>query len=258
MKSKMGFISDLFGGLVSLLAVAKSGASSTQTAQASIAQSYSGTCNFSCNNSISEFTQVLEHVNLQGSDNMENICFMDPVCVMNNSMSAIADVVFAAKNSAQSNAGSNSVFNVFSYDSTYAKSYQNIVSDIQQQATQTCGQTTYNDMDNVLMFISDSNIEGDINIVQIGSVNGSCTLNDSMSAQIYASGTSNNSALAGPQKKSKGTIPSILEYVVVPIVLLAAIYIVMKIIQSTGSSSSQAKGQAQPVINPALLEYALA
>lgn len=241
----MGFLSDALGGLFNLFSFSDSQSYSQQVANANLTQTYFGSCQFNCDNTINDVSVIVNNSHINDI-NMTNACFVDANCILSTSVSAISDVLFAAKNGSTATDPNNTVFNGVSVNISDSSSYQDINQAVNTNIIAKCGGVSYDNISNVLVFINNSDAH-DVNIANMGTATGSCSLNTAMSAQTQASATSDNTSSAGGGGKDKGKGSSIIGYIVVPIVLLAGIYMVMRMLQhpAQAGTSAQAGTPAQ-------------
>lgn len=206
---------------------------SYQSAYQNIAQSYSGTCNFSCSNNLTDINVVAEGTTITGGIKIEQQCNVDGSCILQNTTDATASIMEAASNSAgASEAGSwLTGFNFGDYAS--ALSYQDMRQLMNQNVTQSCGFSSSNDMKDVVVFASDSQISGGILISQTGDAGGACTLNDMMQATAAATAQATNDAQSGKKAKSGsqwiGIVAAMVGVVIVIVVVVGVLrYFVCK------------------------------
>lgn len=177
---------------------------SKQISNAKLMQNYNGTCNISCQNSISNASITAINDKIGGSIEMTQDCSVDAQCTFNVSQSALTDIIFKATNSTAAASGAGALGgNVVDITNSHSSSYQEINQNIQEIINQKCDITSVNDMNNVSIYAANSNIGGNLQIGQYGKVGGSCALQASMSATAMAQGTSNNCAASGKGKKMK-------------------------------------------------------
>lgn len=230
------------------MGISQSSSASEQYAQQLITQQYSGTCNMSCTNQMSDIDITVVNSDSEAIT-VGQYCTVDGNCMFNNTSDATADALFTATNS--TNAGK---AGLFQYESSSATSLQDFQQNINQSTTQTCDMSTVNDMNDVSITIINSNT-GDIEVGQSGGTGGSCTLDSTLSAATYASGTADNSSCSGKKKlsckmasKGKGSFMDILLYIIVGIVVIVGVVLIVKMFNS-GKKDKCPNGMQQ-VKNP--------
>jgi hypothetical protein len=221
--------------------------SSYQYADAQIAQSYQGTCDINCENSMNNVDITFINSNVGNNVNVTQSCAVNGQCLFNNTMDSTADVIFKASNSANAAAA---ILQLPSFDSSSTFSLQSIQENINESTSQTCDVSSINQMNNLNFFAANTDISGSVNIGQSGVTNGNCQLNDSMRASAYASGTIDNCAAAGKAAKGKcslGKGSSSITYFLI-ILLIIVVAIVLIIVGSHFISKySKSKGSSTPV-----------
>lgn len=218
---------------------------SLQSANAYLNEQFSGSCNVSCQNIISNVQIDLINTNLSGGIKITQSCAADANCTMNSFMNATADVLFKAQNS--SNASNPGWFNI---EKSSSDSQQSILENIVQTTTEDCDISSLNVMNDVTVFAANSNISGGIAFQQAGSATGTCALSNSMTAAAYASGIADNTSASGKKankiakKQSKSAKFTSITYIVIGIVIIIGIVMISKAIIS-GLTGSESKKKAQ-------------
>lgn len=214
-------------------------ASSTQISNANLMQRYNGTCNITCENTMTNASINIVNSQVGGNVELTQKCAVDAQCTFNVSQDALTDVLFKASNSTTA-AGGISTWGTYNYSES--DSYQSINQSIQQSINQKCNIKSINDMNNVSIYAANSQIGGNVQIGQTGDTVGACTLQASMSATAMAQGTSDNCAAAGKGKKVKKScggkggkgIGSYILYVVVAIVIFSVIMMGVRLFKGSG------------------------
>ena len=226
---------------------------SEQSANTYLTQQFSGTCNVTCQNVASNISIDLINTTLLGGISLTQTCSTDATCLSSSAMDATADVLFKAVNSANAkNAWSGWSLNPFSFDSSEADSIMSIKNSINQSTSETCNISSYNQMNNISIFAANSTIGGDISITQNASTQGQCQLNNSMTAAAYASGSAQNQATSGKDKKgqkfgNKSGKMTAFTYIIIGIVVIVIVMMVGRSI-SGGSKKKEAKGKEQAAL----------
>jgi hypothetical protein len=216
---------------------------SEQDAIVSISQIYKGTCDLSCQNIEEDITVDVISSVLGGGIVFRQSCSVDGNCMFNNTSDAAADVFFKATNSSNAkNAWSGWTGNPFEIDVAESKSKQSIKESITQKSSQDCKLSSYNQMNDISVFVVDSTLGGGIEFDQTGEEAGSCVLDNNMQASAYATGYATNTAQSGKDKKGdKSNVLKILIYGGIVIALLIVTFIVAKFI--TGHFKKQKQTQ---------------
>lgn len=177
---------------------------STQISNAKLMQSYNGTCNISCQNTMTGANITAVNDVIGGNVELTQECSVDAQCTFNVSQNALTDTIFKATNSTSAASGAGVLGgNLWDSTNAHSSSYQEINQNIQEFINQKCNITSVNDMNNVSIYAVNSNIGGNLQIGQKGKSGGSCALQASMSATAMAQGTANNCAASGKGKKMK-------------------------------------------------------
>jgi len=221
---------------------------SRETSNSAITQQYAGTCNITCNNSISGINET--YINsIVGDINLTQACSANGTCLMDNSMGAVTDITFAAQNSTAARAA----LGAFNINTSNAKAYQTINQIINQSVSQTCDVGTTNQMSDIDILAINSSL-GDVTIGQSGSSVGNCSLNSAMNAQAIASGTMNNCTTAGKGKqcsKGKGSV-SIGQYIIYAVIIFAAILFISILVRVFKGSSPTTTSPTSPTSTSSL------
>ena len=238
---------------------------SEQTAILDITQIYEGTCDMSCHNIEENITVDIIDSIIGGSIIFSQSCTVDGNCIFGNTADATADVFFKATNSSNAkNAWSGWSANPFEYDSAESKSKQFIRESITQKSSQDCKLSSYNQMNDISVFVADSAIGKNIEFDQDGLTAGKCILDNNMNAAAYATGMAQNTAQSGKDKKGdKSMILKILIYGGIVIALLIITFIIAKFITGHLAKSKKSKLPTCPqgtslVIDPKTQGYACA
>lgn len=209
--------------------------SSEQSAQAFIAQQFSGSCNITCTNIAQGINIDLINTVVGGSLELTQSCNVDANCMISGSSDATSDVLFKATNSTNAkNAGNIFSGDLFNFDYASSASRQNIKQKIIQNTTQTCKMASLNQLDNLSILAVNSEIGGNIAIGQTGSTSGQCQLQNNLSAAASATAMASNTATSGKDKKgSKKGSSSIFIGIFAILGLCIVVYIVAKIYTSS-------------------------
>jgi hypothetical protein len=239
------------GSLVSAFDISSSTTNSLQKGTAFLSQQYSGTCNINCNNTISDVSIDLIDSNVPGGISFNQSCSVNSNCVIGNTSTAISDIMFNATNSSNADVPS-SVASLGDINLTTSNSVQTMDQTIIQGASQSCGLTSANDINNVSVFAEGSNI-GAISFNQTGNTSGGCTLNNTMNATAYASGISNNTATSGSDKcaactSKKSKTASVITMVIVGLIVIIVVFMIAKLITHKAKSSNCPDG-FPPMVN---------
>jgi uncharacterized protein YaaQ len=177
-------------------------AKSEQTANANLMQSYSGTCNITCENKINQASITLINDEVGGDVFVSQVCAVNGHCAFNTSQNALVDILFKAANSAQANSAGQflQAWNTTFSDS---ESYQDININVQQTIDQNCKISSVNYINDTNIFAANSVIGGNVYIQQKGTSYGGCTLQSIMAATEKASGIADECAAGGKGKKTK-------------------------------------------------------
>lgn len=222
------------------MGVSYSKAESEQSANTYMAQQFSGTCNVTCQNALNNVVVDIIGSTIGGSIKLDQSCSTNASCLIDSTSNATSDVMFKATNSSNaSSAWSIWSGNPFSFEMAESLSRQDIKQTINQTSSEACNISSYNQMDNITIFVANSTIGGDISISQNASTQGQCKLKNSMSAAAYASGTAQNVAKSGKDKK--GDKASLFTYIVIGIVVVVIVGIVAKVITGQSEKSKKIK-----------------
>ena len=222
----------------------------------SIAQSYSGTCDIECDNSMEGVNVDIINSNVGGNVELTQSCTVNGQCLMASNVEALADVTFKAKNSSSAQGGCGSFVDVLSPCANISTniSRSKIVENFNQAVQQTCKVRSVNSMNNISVLAASSNIGGGIYINQHGNATGSCSLQNVMGATAKATSIVDNCSVAGGKKATKAcsgkngkSSSQILLYtaiaIVVIVVLCAGGFFVTKYAQK-GTGTGTAVGVA--------------
>lgn len=226
---------------------------SEQDANMYLTQQFSGTCDVICEDVESGVSADIEHSLIIGGISNEQSCSTNASCLINSTMDSTIDVLFKVANSANAEAASQLPWFITGpqLDITENSSRQDMQLALNQSSNQQCDMTSYNEMDDISLTVSDSVIIGGINTSQSGSAEGQCVLNNTMQAAAYASGTAENTAKTGKDKKGEkmGALPGILKvlvYFIIGLVVIAAVGIAAFFL----SRISKKKGKKTAPIQP--------
>lgn len=207
---------------------------STQVANTDITQQYSGTCQISCNNQIDSAKITLINDNIGGDVKVTQTCSVNGQCLMNSSVSALADTTFKAANAASS------ALQWLPHSST-TMSYQEINENIQQYVNQKCKITSSNEIGNAEIYAVNTYVAGGIAIDQNATAGGSCSLSSLMGATAKATGIADNCAASGKAAKKKscggkgkgGGLGTFILYAIIAMVLFTGVMMVIKYMRGT-------------------------
>ena len=239
------------------IGVSQSYAESTQNAVADLTQQYSGTCDISCNNDMSNVDITIIRSKF-GDITLDQVCSANGSCLMSNNTNSVSDVLFKAGNS--STASDPLIFSWadpgIQTDISKSKNVQNIQQTITNAVDQSCKVTSTNQINNVNIFAEDS-YGGNIQIAQSGEVGGQCQMENYMSAAAYATGTANNCSAAGKFSGKKCAAgkggKSIITFAIGAVVILIIIVIAVLVLRSLSRRSTTTK---TPVTKTAPLKTA--
>lgn len=209
-----------------MVGTSDSTAQSYQSAYQNIAQYYSGSCQFSCNNLIDNLSVIVEDTTITGGIKIEQNCYVDGACLLQNTTDAVASIMLSANNSAGASDAGGWLAGLANFDFANAVSFQDMRQLMNQAVSQKCNFTSNNDMENVVVYASGSGISGGILIDQTGNTSGSCTLNDMMEGTATATGQATNDAQSGKKAKSGmqwlGLVGIVAAIIVVIVVIVGA------------------------------------
>jgi hypothetical protein len=211
----------------------------SQIANSNLMQSFAGTCDITCNNSIDNASINAINDQIGGGIKVTQSCSVNGQCSFNVSQSAITDVAFKAINNSVSQTASDVgwLSGLFNATTSITKNYQEINQYVNDHVIEDCKVSSTNSMNNVEIFAINSQIGGDIAITQTGKTQGGCTMAAVMSASAIATATSNSCAGAGKfSKKSCGgkankSIGSFLIYGAIGLVIFVVIMMGFKYFQ---------------------------
>lgn len=236
------------------MGVSSSKDKSTQTAEVYITQQFSGTCQVTCQNTMSNVSISIIDSTVGGNIEVTQSCATNASCLIGSSMDASADVLFKAASS--SNAKNTAELPWYTQpinaDTSVTNSRQSIKESISQTTNESCQISSYNQMNNISIFAANSTIGGDISVSQNASTQGQCQLNNSMQAAAYASGQAQNKSMSGKDKKGeklgdKSGKLAIISFLVIGIVVFVIVSIVGKVISGKSKSSEKAKQEQQAI-----------
>lgn len=220
---------------------------SEQQAEVYLTQQFSGNCDITCQNTINNVVIDVINSTVGGSIILKQACATNASCMIGSSSDAVADVLFKARNSSNArNAWSAWSLDPFNSDTADSESRQNIMESINQATNETCKISSYNQMDNITIFVADSTIGGNIELSQNASTQGQCKMTNAMTAAAYATGIAQNTAQSGKNKKgeklgTKSRIMRMITFGIIAIAVLISVIVVAKII--TGSSARSKRDQ---------------
>lgn len=217
--------------------------SSEQSAQAFIAQQFSGSCNITCTNIAQGINIDLINTVVGGSLELTQSCSVDANCMISGASDATSDVMFKATNSTNAkNAGNIFSGDLFNFDYASSASRQDIKQRIVQSTTQTCKMASLNQLDNLSILAVNSQIGGNIAIGQTGSTSGQCQLQNNLSAAASATAMASNTATSGKDKKgSKKGGSAVLIGVFAVLGLAVVTYIIAKIYTNSRDTAATTK-----------------
>ncbi len=221
-------------------------ATSEQSASVFLTQQFSGTCDIVCQNIMSGVVISIIDSNVGGNITVSQTCATNATCMINSMSDAAIDVEFTAANTTSAAAAQGLWPSIFSWNESESSSRQDIKETITQSTNESCNISSVNQMNNISIFVSGSNIGGGISVEQNASTQGQCQLTNTMSASAYASGMATNQAKSGKDKKgSKGG--STLMYIIGAVVFVVLLFVVGKIISSYSTSNEQSEQVNQAV-----------
>ncbi len=208
----------------------------TQIANSNITQQFSGSCNITCQNKMSNASIISVNSHIEGGIQVTQACSVNGQCLIGNQSTAIADVVFKANNAATA------ALSGIGITISTTNSYQQINENIQTYVTENCTVSSTNDMNNVDVYSVNSSITGGIKIGQTGDATGNCTLTNIMNASATATGISDSCAASGKASKKKacsgkgkgGGIGSIILYGIVGFIAFIVIMMIVKFMKGRG------------------------
>jgi hypothetical protein len=217
--------------------------SSEQSAQAFIAQQFSGSCNITCTNIAQGINIDLINTVVGGSLELTQSCSVDANCLISGTSDATSDVLFKATNSTNAkNAGNVFSGDLFNFDYASSASRQDIKQRIVQSTTQTCKMASLNQLDNLSILAVNSQIGGNIAIGQTGSTSGQCQLTNNLSAAASATAMASNTATSGKDKKgSKKGGSGVIIGIFAILGLAVVTYIVAKLYTSSRDTAATNK-----------------
>lgn len=174
---------------------------SEEQATANITQRYSGTCDIECDNTIDNTNITIINSNVEGNVGLTQACSVNGQCIFNATTNAVNDVFLKANGS--TNASNAAPLLGIGIDIASSYSSQTINQNVSNKVLQKCNVVSLNQMDNINIYASDSNISGNVGISQSGNVAGGCSLSSVMSAATHASATANNCSISGKKGGKK-------------------------------------------------------
>lgn len=218
------------------IGISSSSSTSEQSANVFMTQQFSGTCDITCQNVLSNVAISIIDSSVSGGINITQTCATNATCMISSMSNAIADVEFSASNSSSATTAQGLWPSLFSWSESDSSSRQDIRENITQSTNESCNISSINQMNNISIFAANSTIGGGINISQNASTQGQCQLTNSMSASSYASGIAQNTSKSGKEKKtSKGG--SWWLYLIIGLVVVVIVFIIGKIISSHTQST---------------------
>ena len=194
-----------------------------------ITQNYSGTCKISCDNEIHDANINIINSNVQGGVSVTQECNVDGQCYFGVTQDATSNIVSKATNSSnarnvETGIGNTDVSNVDN------RQYNRAV--INQAISQHCDDSSINDIQDMNLYVGNSNIQGGVSIMQKGNVKGNCSMNANMKALADATSIADNKSSSGKDKKAskKGSKFAMITTIVGFIVLLLIVFIIAKLI----------------------------
>lgn len=171
----------------------------TQIANSNLLQTYSGTCDITCSNEISNSSVVSINSRIGGDLGVSQTCAVNGQCSFDVTQSALSDTLF------KTNMSSVSSPTLGNFNWSSSRSYQDINQYINQITIQKCGIHSINTINNVDVYAVNSDITGNVGIGQAGQATGGCAMKTVMDATALASGTADVCSSAGKKgKKSCG------------------------------------------------------
>ena len=234
------------------MGVSISKSESEQSAEVHITQQFSGNCQITCQNTLSNVVISIIDSTVGGSVTINQSCATNASCLIGSNMDATTDVLFKATNSA--NAKNTTELPWFlqgiNFDYAESSSRQDIRQAITQTTNESCNISSYNQMNNISIFAANSTIGGDISISQNASTQGQCQLTNSMQAAAYASGQAQNTATSGKDKKgekfsNKSGKLMVVTYLIIGIVVVVIVSIVGKIIAGHSKKAAKSKREQE-------------
>lgn len=242
----------------------KSKSSSDQEADVFLTQQFSGSCNITCQNTMSEVSIDLINTTVGGDVSITQACSTNGTCMIGSSMDSTMDVMFKAANSSGASNAASGIVSYGNVDISNTKSRQDMKLNSYQNTNETCNIGSYNQMNNVSIFAANSNIGGSVDISQDASTGGNCALSNTMSSAASATGLSDNKSESGKGAKKGGKKAGIMNFIIIMAILLIAFFIAKSIAghsqgneqKRTDMDLAMARAQAgcpggqQPIMNP--------
>lgn len=217
-----------------------------QTAKQYLSQQFSGTCDVACSNTMKDINITAINSDVPDGINISQACTVDGNCAFAFTGDIVSDVMFKAKNAPNAK-DTGSWFSGFSKkDSVTVRNRFDIGQALSQSVDQSCQISSTNQMQNVGIVAVNSSLK-DIDITQTGDAKGKCVLNGTLDAAAKATGIATNTPTSGKDKKgqkfgNKSGMLTILTWVGIAIVALAALAIVAKVIATERSKQQMGMG----------------
>lgn len=213
---------------------------SKQNSSSSETQTYAGTCDVTCSNSINGLNIDIINSDVEGGIQLNQLCSANSTCLFDNTLGATSDIIFKAANSS----GAQAAIGAFNVDTSVVKSYQTINQVVNQAINQSCNTVSTNQLSNVNILAENSNLGGAIVVNQDSSASGNCSLNGSINAATLAQGSVDNCADAGGKGKQcaagKGG-SSWLTYVLYAVGIFIAITVISVLVRIIRKPSTNLK-----------------
>lgn len=225
---------------------------SESVANAEIAQNYSGSCNITCNNDISNVNIDIINSKVVGGINFTQECTVDAQCLFSSTMSATADLFQKASNSSNAKDADASWATPPNFTSASSVSRLEINESIIQATNQQCDATSANDINNVNIIAQNSELDGGINIGQVGNSKASCTMNAAFTALASGSQTSTDVAESGKDKKGekKGDKGSFMSVITTLVIVLGVFITVIVVVRTIFPNKLTCGGGMSPIPDP--------
>ena len=174
----------------------------TQIANAEVMQQFRGTCNINCSQSIKNSSIVIKNSSIGGNVGITQLCTVDGNCIIGSAMAATTSILLKSSNMAKATAASLFSGGIFNNSNSSINNFTKSNQFINQSNNQNCDQFTMQNMENVNIYASGSNIGGNVSLEQTGNVKANCVLKNTMSASLTAMQLATNSATSGKDKFS--------------------------------------------------------
>lgn len=206
---------------------------STQVAEGDIAQNYSGTCDIVCDNKINDVVIDIENSTVGGGIIFDQQCKADTKCVFNVAENSVVDIALAQKQVQKAGNAGGWLSGLFNFDEAEASNYQDARVSINQQIKEKCKVQSLNELENVSIYATNSDIKGPIGFKQTGDGAGECLLNAVMKGSANASAKSSQSQATGKKAtKKKGTTSGLVEIVIIVVVIIIVAIIIAVVLFS--------------------------